>query len=75
MLVSGLLLVLAISNLLRAQTTTSGGLTGIVTDPSGAVVFSADVDIRNTSKSTNQSSKTDRVGAYQFSSSRLRDVR
>ena len=66
-MVSGLLLALAISNLLRAQTTTSGGLTGLVTDPSGAVVSSADVEIRNTSKGTNQSSKTDRGGAYQFS--------
>ena len=52
---------------LRAQTSTSGGLTGVVTDPSGAVVPDAEVGIRNTSKGTNQSLKTDRGGAYQFS--------
>jgi hypothetical protein len=62
-----LLLVTLISSLSIAQTTTSGGLTGVVTDPSGAVVFDADVEIRNTSKGTNQSLKTDRGGAYQFS--------
>jgi len=62
-----LLLVTLISSLSIAQTTTSGGLTGVVTDPSGAVVFDAAVEIRNTSKGTNQSLKTDRGGAYQFS--------
>ncbi len=62
-----LLLVTLISSVSIAQTTTSGGLTGVVTDPSGAVVFDADVEIRNTSKGTNQSLKTDRGGAYQFS--------
>ena len=62
-----LLLVTLISSPSIAQTTTSGGLTGVVTDPSGAVVFDADVEIRNTSKGTNQSLKTDRGGAYQFS--------
>jgi hypothetical protein len=63
----GLLLVLLISSLSIAQTTTSGGLTGVVTDPSGAVVPDAEVGITNTSKGTNQSLKTDRGGAYQFS--------
>jgi Carboxypeptidase regulatory-like domain len=62
-----LLLTLSLSIELHAQTTTSGGLTGVVTDPSGAVVPHADVGIRNSSKGTNQSLKTDRGGAYQFS--------
>ena len=62
-----LLLVVSFSIELPAQTTTSGGLTGVVTDPSGAVVPDAEVGIRNTSKGTNQSLKTDRGGAYQFS--------
>ena len=63
----GLLLVLLISTLSIAQTTTSGELTGVVTDPSGAIVPDAEVAIKNTSKGTNQSLKTDRGGAYQFS--------
>lgn len=64
---SVLLVALGVANELHAQTTTSGGLTGVVTDPSGAVVPDAEVGIRNTSKGTNQSLKTDRGGAYQFS--------
>jgi hypothetical protein len=60
-------LLLLISGLSTAQTTTSGELTGVVTDSSGAVVLDAEVRISNTSKGTNQSLKTDRGGAYQFS--------
>src|SRR5260370_37408639 len=63
----GLLLGMPISNLSHAQTTTSGELTGVVTDPSGAVIVGADVEIKNNSKGTTQSLKTDRGGAYQFS--------
>jgi len=49
-----LLLVTLISSLSIAQTTTSGGLAGVVSDPSGAVVPNADVEIRNNSKGTTQ---------------------
>jgi Carboxypeptidase regulatory-like domain len=66
LLLAVLLLAVSLSIELHAQTTTSGGLTGVVTDPSGALVFDAAVEIRNTSKGTNQSLKTDRGGAYQF---------
>jgi len=62
----GSLFLLPTSSFLTAQTTTSGGLTGVVTDPSGAMIAAANIEIRNTSKGTNQSSKTDRGGAYQF---------
>jgi len=51
---------------LGAQTTTSGGLTGVVTDPSNAVVPDAVVEIRDLAKGTGQSTKTDRDGVYQF---------
>lgn len=61
-----LLLVLCLSNKLRAQTTTSGGLTGVVTDPSGAVVPDADVEIRDIAKGATQEAKTDREGVYRF---------
>ena len=49
---SALLLVVLLSNELSAQTTTSGGLTGVVTDPSHAVVQGADVEITDTAKGT-----------------------
>jgi hypothetical protein len=61
-----LLLVTLISSLSIAQTTTSGGLTGGVADPSGAVVVDAEVEIKNDSKGTTQSTKTDRAGVYRF---------
>jgi hypothetical protein len=60
------LLVLCLSYELRAQTTTSGGLTGVVSDPSHAVVPNALVEIRDTAKGTAQSTKTDRGGVYHF---------
>jgi Carboxypeptidase regulatory-like domain len=48
------------------QTTTSGGLAGIVTDPSKAVVPDADVKIEDKAKGTTQSTKTDQQGVYRF---------
>src|SRR6185437_13317771 len=59
-------LLLCLSSSLKAQTTTSGGLTGVVTDPSGAVVPSADVAIKDDDKGTTQSTRTDREGVYRF---------
>ena len=50
----------------RAQTTTSGGLTGVLTDPSGAVVPDARVELRDSTKGTIQSAKTDSYGVYRF---------
>jgi hypothetical protein len=49
-----------------AQTTTSGGLAGVVTDPSNAVIPNADVEIKDNAKGTNQATKTDREGVYRF---------
>ena len=49
-----------------AQTAISGALTGTVTDPSGAIVPGADVQLRNDSKGTSQATKTDRQGVYRF---------
>ena len=56
----------SLANRLNAQTTTSGGLTGVVTDPSQAVVPDAVVEIRDSAKGTTQSTKTDREGVYRF---------
>jgi hypothetical protein len=49
-----------------AQTTTSGGLTGIVSDPSHAVVPAAVVELRDDAKGTIQTAKTDADGVYRF---------
>src|SRR5690348_9761592 len=54
------------ANRLTAQTTTSGGLTGVVTDPSNAVVPNADVELKDNAKGTTQATKTDRDGVYRF---------
>src|SRR5258708_12516847 len=52
---------------LYAQTTTSGGLTGVVVDQTGAVIPDALVKINDLAKGTTDSAKTDSMGAYQFS--------
>jgi Carboxypeptidase regulatory-like domain len=65
-LFSVLLFVFSLSTALHAQTTNSGGLTGVVTDPSYAVVPGADVEIRDTTKGNSQATKTDRDGVYRF---------
>jgi integrase len=46
-------------NLLNAQTTASGSLTGIVTDPSDHVVPGANVELKDNTKGTLQATKTD----------------
>jgi len=50
----------------RAQTTTSGGLTGVVTDPSNALVPDAVVELRDRAKGIIRSAKTDGDGVYRF---------
>src|ERR1700731_160596 len=49
-----------------AQTTTSGGLTGVVSDPSHAVVPDAIAELRDTAKGSIQTAKTDGYGVYRF---------
>jgi hypothetical protein len=50
----------------RAQTTASGGLTGVVSDPSHAVVPNAVVELRDETKGTIQTAKTEGDGVYRF---------
>jgi hypothetical protein len=50
----------------HSQTTTSGGLAGVVIDPTTAVVPEAVVEIKDVAKGTTQSGKTDKEGVYQF---------
>ena len=65
-LLVGIFLITFFLNRLNAQTTTSGAVTGVVTDQSGAVVPNADVEIRDITKGTIESTKTDRDGVYRF---------
>src|SRR5215469_10112332 len=52
---------------LDAQTTSSGGLTGVVSDPSGAVVPDALVELKDTAKGDTQSTRTNAEGEYLYS--------
>ncbi len=51
---------------LAAQGTTTGAIIGTVTDPSGAVVPSAQVELKDNSKGSIQTTKTGGSGVYQF---------
>jgi hypothetical protein len=65
-LFSLLLLAVPSASDLNAQTTTSGGLTGVITDQSNAVVPNAMSRSRTPLKGTTQTTKTDRDGVYRF---------
>src|ERR1700689_530311 len=64
--VSFIALLLLLPTLLSAQSVITGGLTGIVTDPSGSVIAGAGVNLKNQSTSEIQSATTGSNGAYQF---------
>jgi hypothetical protein len=51
---------------LAAQTTTTGDVAGVVTDPSNAVVPDAKVSIKSNTKGTTQETKTNKDGSYHF---------
>jgi hypothetical protein len=53
-------------NRTTAQTTTSGALTGVITDQTNAVVPDAEIEIKDTARGTTQSTKADSEGLYQF---------
>ena len=65
-LLASLFVAVSLSRSLTAQTATSGGLTGVVTDATGAVLPNADVEIRDHNKGTTLSTSTDRLGGYGF---------
>ena len=50
-----------------AQNATSGALTGMVTDPSGAVVPVANVELKDSAKGTSQATITNPDGGFLFS--------
>jgi Carboxypeptidase regulatory-like domain/TonB-dependent Receptor Plug Domain len=64
--VSFIALLLLLPILVSAQSVITGGLTGIVTDPSGLVIVGAAVSLKNQSTGDIQSATTGSTGAYQF---------
>jgi hypothetical protein len=55
------------SPFMMAQSLVSGDLTGTVTDPSGAVVASATVTVKNAATGASRTATTNANGAYRFS--------
>src|SRR5208283_5305141 len=51
---------------LLSQTRTTGDLSGVATDPSGAVVPNATITLTHKSTGTTQTSTTDAAGSYRF---------
>ncbi len=59
-------LLVCFTNLVLAQSISSGTVTGTVTDPSGAVVSAASVQIRNPITGYQQTTNTDAQGLFRF---------
>jgi hypothetical protein len=57
---------LCLNPYIRAQTTSSGGLTGVITDQTNAVVPNANIELKDNSRGATESTKTDREGLYRF---------
>ena len=60
------LLVLLCTTFVRSQTRTTGDLSGVATDPSGAVVPNATITLTHKSTGATQTSTTDSAGSYRF---------
>jgi hypothetical protein len=54
------------ASLLVGQSTTTGGIAGVVEDPSSAVVTGATVTLHNLDNGNTQTATTGDTGAYQF---------
>ncbi len=54
------------SGRLAAQTSTTGDVTGVVTDPSNAVVPDANVTLKSETKGDTQATKSNKDGVYRF---------
>ncbi|HWY58920.1 MAG TPA: carboxypeptidase-like regulatory domain-containing protein [Terriglobales bacterium] len=61
-----LLFVLAAMSQVWAQTTTTGDISGVVTDPTGAVIPNASVTLKNIDTGGSQSATTNAQGSYRF---------
>ena len=67
MLAAGLLVVaLALASVSIAKNIVTGGITGTVTDPSGAMVSNAQINLKSNSTGEAQTTKTGATGLYNF---------
>jgi len=64
--VSFIALLFLLPTLVSAQSVVTGGLTGIVNDPTGSVIVGATVNLKNQSTGEIQSATTGSTGIYQF---------
>ena len=55
------------TNAAMGQSLTSGDITGIVTDPSGAAIANAEVTLKNNATGATQTHTTNDQGTYRFS--------
>ena len=62
-----LTVLLACTSPVWAQSATTGGLTGVVTDPSGGVISGATVTLTSTTTGQSRTATTDASGNYKFS--------
>lgn len=63
----GLIVMLGIgASRAKAQTTTTGEVSGVITDPSNAVVPDAAITLKDNAKGTTQDTKTSKDGVYHF---------
>ncbi len=66
--IAALALVLTVGSFTaKAQTQTTGSITGLVKDPSGAVIPNAQVELKDNAKGTTTTTKTGQSGIYTFS--------
>ena len=64
---AGAVLALLLVGPLNAQSIVTGGTTGTITDPSGAVVANATVTLKSVATGETQTMKTNSAGAFAFS--------
>jgi len=66
LLVMAAVIALLVPSVVMAQSTTTGAISGTVSDPSGAVLPAVTVNLKSVEKGFTQATKTNAQGAYQF---------